>query len=127
MRRNQLFKVDPPLKFLEEFIKVFGLKDMNDSRKFSRDTLYNFNSLEKFEKYRDDLKKYYIPCKYDKYVNNLNEKKMVTILRQLVRTQSYKVISHEKYIDGQKTLLYSLENDVPVDDYINYNLKVIEF
>ena len=127
MRRNQLFKVDPSLKFLEEFIKVFGLKDMNDSRKFSRDTLYNFNSLEKFEKYRDDLKKYYIPCKYDKYVNNLNEKKMVTILRQLVRTQNYKVISHEKYIDGQKTLLYSLENDVPVDDYINYNLKVIEF
>ena len=61
MRRNQLFKVDPPLKFLEEFIKVFGLKDMNDSRKFSRDTLYNFNSLEKFEKYRDELKRYYIP------------------------------------------------------------------
>jgi len=127
MRRNQLFKVDPSLKFLEEFIKVFGLKDMNDSRKFSRETLYNFNSLEKFEKYRDELKRYYIPCKYDKYVNNLNEKKIVTILRQLVRTHNYKVVSYEKYIDGQKTLLYSLENDVPVDDYINYNLKVIEF
>ena len=74
-----------------------------------------------------NLKGIISPCKYDKYVNNLNEKKIVTILRQLVRTHNYKVVSYEKYIDGQKTLLYSLENDVPVDDYINYNLKVIEF
>jgi hypothetical protein len=73
------------------------------------------------------LKKYYIPCKYEKYVTDLNEKKLVTILRQIVKLHDYKVTSQEKYIDGKKTLLYSLESDAQIDDHINYNLKVIEF
>jgi hypothetical protein len=127
MKRNQLFKLEPSIDFVKEFVKIFGLKDINDTRKFSRDSLVNINTLDKFEVYKEDLKKYYIPCKYEKYVTDLNEKKLVTILRQIVKLHDYKVTSQEKYIDGKKTLLYSLESDTQIDDHINYNLKVIEF
>jgi hypothetical protein len=127
MKRNQLFKLEPSIDFVKEFVKIFGLKDINDTRKFSRDSLVNINTLDKFEVYKEDLKKYYIPCKYEKYVTDLNEKKLVTILRQIVKLHDYKVTSQEKYIDGKKTLLYSLESDAQIDDHINYNLKVIEF
>jgi hypothetical protein len=127
MKRNQLFKLEPSIDFVKEFVKIFGLKDINDTRKFSRDSLVNINTLDKFDLYKEELKKYYIPCKYDKYVTNLNEKKIVTILRQIVKLHDYKVTSQEKYIDGKKTLLYSLESDTQIDDHINYNLKVIEF
>lgn len=127
MKRNQLFKLEPSIDFVKEFVKIFGLKDINDTRKFSRDSLVNINTLDKFKVYKEDLKKYYIPCKYEKYVTDLNEKKLVTILRQIVKLHDYKVISQEKYIDGKKTLLYSLESDTQIDDHINYNLKVIEF
>jgi hypothetical protein len=127
MKRNQLFKLEPSIDFVKEFVKIFGLKDINDTRKFSRDSLVNINTLDKFEVYKEDLKKYYIPCKYEKYVTDLNEKKLVTILRQIVKLHDYKVTSQEKYIDGKKTLLHSLESDAQIDDHINYNLKVIEF
>ena len=127
MKRNQLFKLEPSIDFVKEFVKIFGLKDINDTRKFSRDSLVNINTLDKFKVYKEDLKKYYIPCKYEKYVTDLNEKKLVTILRQIVKLHDYKVTSQEKYIDGKKTLLYSLESDAQIDDHINYNLKVIEF
>jgi hypothetical protein len=127
MKRNQLFKLEPSIDFVKEFVKIFGLKDINDTRKFSRDSLVNINTLDKFKVYKEDLKKYYIPCKYEKYVTDLNEKKLVTILRQIVKLHDYKVTSQEKYIDGKKTLLYSLESDTQIDDHINYNLKVIEF
>ena len=127
MKRNQLFKLEPDKEFVIEFVKIFGLKNIDDRRKFSRATLVNIKTLEKFESYKEELKNYYIPCKYDKYVTNLNEKKLVTILRQIVKLHNYKVISQEKYIDGKKTLLYSLESEVEVNDYVNYNLKIIEF
>ena len=127
MKRNQLFKLEPSIDFVKEFVKIFGLKDINDTRKFSRDSLVNINTLDKFDVFKEDLKKYYIPCKYEKYVTDLNEKKLVTILRQIVKLHDYKVTSQEKYIDGKKTLLYSLESDTQIDDHINYNLKVIEF
>lgn len=127
MKRNQLFKLEPDKEFVIEFVKIFGLKNIDDRRKFSRATLVNIKTLEKFELYKEELKNYYIPCKYEKYVTNLNEKKLVTILRQIVKLHNYKVISQEKYIDGKKTLLYSLESEVEVNDYVNYNLKIIEF
>jgi hypothetical protein len=34
MKRNQLFKLEPSIDFVKEFVKIFGLKDINDTRKF---------------------------------------------------------------------------------------------
>ena len=127
MKKNQLFRKIPTLDLFERLVKIYGLIDINDCRKFTRETLIKNRTLEKFEGFRDEMEEYYIPCKGDKYLNGLDEKKLITILRQIGKVFDYNVISNEKYLNSRKVLQYSLEKNVVVDDYVNYNLKIIEF
>jgi len=128
MKKNQLFRKIPTLDLFERFVKIFGLTDINDCRKFTRDTINHQQTLEKFEGFRAELEEYYIPCKVDKYLVDMNEKKLITVLRQIGKVHNYNVISNEKYLNSRKVLQYSLERGGKDDeDYVNYNLKIIEF
>ena len=127
MKNNQLFRKIPSLDLFNRFIKIFGLTDINDSRKFTKNTLIINKTSEKFNDFLKELEEYYIPCKIDKYLKNINEKKLITILRQIAKAFKYNVISNEKYINSKKVLQYSLEKDEAHFEYVNYNLKIIEF
>ena len=127
MKKNQLFRKIPTLDLFERFVKIFGLIDINDCRKFTRDTLLKNNTLEKFDGFREELEEYYIPCKVEKYLTDMNEKKLITVLRQIGKIFEYNVVSNEKYLNSHKVLQYSLEKNGINDDYINHNLKIIQF
>jgi len=126
-KKNQLFRKLPTMDLFERFVKIFGLIDINDCRKFTRDTLLQHKTLEKFDGFLEELEDYYIPCKVDKYLRDMNEKKMITVLRQVAKVFDYNVTSNEKYLNSRKVLQYSLEKGGASNDYVNYNLKVIEF
>ena len=72
MKKNQLFRKLPTIDLFERFVKIFGLIDINDCRKFTRETLIKNHTLERFEGFREELMEYYIPCKADKYLNGLD-------------------------------------------------------
>ena len=127
MKKNQLFKKLPTMDLFDRFVKIFGLIDVNDCRKFTKDSLVLNQTLEMFDGFREELEEYYIPCKVQKYLTDMNEKKLITILRQIAKVFEYNVISNEKYLNSHKVLQYALEKNVVCDDYINYNLKIIEF
>ena len=124
---NQLFRKYPSIDFFEKFIKIYGIKDLNDSREISKYTLINYNTLEKFEDFVEELSIYYLPCKKKKYIFNIKLKILITILIQLGRIFNYSLKAHERYINNEKVLFYSLENENQKNDYVNYNLKIIEF
>jgi len=127
MKKNQLFCKLPTLVLFERFVKIYGLTDINDCRKFTRDILITNQTLERFDGFREELEEYYIPCKSEKYLYDMNEKKLVTVLRQIAKVFDYNVISNEKYLNAHKVLQYALEKNGVGDEYINYNLKIIEF
>lgn len=127
MKKNQLFKTIPPLEFFERLVKIYGLIDIYDNRKFTKDTLIKNKTIEKIEGMMEELEEFYIPCKREKYLTNLNEKKLVTILRQIAKAHNFTLNSNEKYLNGAKVLQYCLENEKKLNDYVNYNLKIIEF
>ena len=56
------------------------------------------------------MEKYYLPCKARTYLNGLTEKNIITILRQILKTRNYTIISHEKYIRGEKFINYKLDS-----------------
>ena len=56
----------------------------------------------------DILKKYYIPCKYNIYLKDINEKKCITILRQFLKIHNHTLFSKEKYYHGKKLLYYQV-------------------
>ena len=64
--------------------------------------------LDQINEFKDELQEYYIPCKSRTYLNELNTKNVITILRQIVRLHNYSVVSREKYIKGDKFMIYQL-------------------
>jgi hypothetical protein len=127
MNKNQLFKKLPPIDLFERLVKIYGLTDINDCRKFTKDHLIKNKTLEKIEGLREELEEYYLPCKTTKYLLDLDEKKLITILRQIAKIFDYHVTSNEKYLNSRKVLQYSLEKNGIMFDDINYNLKIIDF
>ena len=72
------------------------------------------------------LKKIYIKCKHKIYLENLNEKKIITLIRQLLRINKYDLKTKEKYENGKKYLLYTIskkfENNMKkINSTINFD------
>ena len=117
--KNQLFRISPELQFTEKLLQLFGIKDINDNHSFTRNNLNAFQYMQNPPVKLNNLQgtglretsrltKYYIPCKAKKYLDDLNEKKCITILRQFLKIHNYTLISKEKYIKGKKQLFYQV-------------------
>ena len=108
MPKNQLFRQTPPMDMCVLVLQSFGLRDFNDTTNFSRRDLDMLQCVEQMERLKPELMKYYLPCKARTYLNDLNSKNVITILRQIARLYGYSVQSREKYIKGDKFIIYQL-------------------
>jgi len=106
--KNQLFRISPDLQFTKTLLQMFGIKDINDNHSFTRLNLIDLKTVIKMEENIEELKKYYIPCKANKYLHGLNEKKCITILRQFLKIHNLTLNSKEKYNKGKKQLFYQV-------------------
>jgi hypothetical protein len=93
---------------------------------FSRSNLVSKKIYDKMIDFIPELKKYYLKCKHNKYLNNLNEKKIITIYRQIMRPYGYSISAVEKYNNGQKFLLYIIQKKKSlglkkIDSIINFD------
>lgn len=120
--KNQLFRREVSLDFLLSFInKCFNIELNNSTNySFSKKTILNRNIQEIINDHIEELKKLYIKCKHKIYLENLNEKKIITLLRQLLRIHDYDLRAKEKYENGKKFLLYTISKK-----QMNDNLKKI--
>jgi hypothetical protein len=105
---NQLFDEKPSLELINNIIKKIGLKDINDSNEFTILDLDINNSITNIKQFEDEIKECYIPCKRNKYVNEITNKSIITILRQFLKMYEKDLISREKYIKGTKYLVYKI-------------------
>lgn len=108
MKKNQLFKIIPTKEFCLEIVNVFGLSSFTDSKFFSKKDLEKINVVNNLNNLKDKLKEYYLPCKARLYLNEINLKNSITILRQIVKLYNFLIISKEKYINGLKFIVYKL-------------------
>lgn len=122
---KQLFKLEPKINILLEIIKCFGIDNLNEEKTFSRDILIKIDSVNKIKQLH--LKKYYLPCKSKIYLNNLNEKKIITILRHFLKFFNYTLKSKEKYINKKKIIIYRIENNEINNTIILEDKKTVYF
>ena len=120
MSLNQLFCKRPDDHLLGIVMKCFDLENIEDNKIFTKKDLNQFGTVDKLNLNKSEFEKYYLPCKAKKYLSNLNEKKSMTILKQIVKTFNYYVFSKEKYIEGQKFITYQI---VPIDQKSILKLK----
>ena len=106
--KNQLFRETPPYDLCIKILNTFGLANFDDLKYFSRHDLKMLGCVEKMSMLKIQLERYYLPCKARTYLNDLNTKNVITILRQIVRLYGYTVLSREKYVKGDKFIIYQL-------------------
>ena len=110
MTINQLFKQKIPTELVDKLVKSFGLESLDDDSCFSKVEIEKNKTIDMFNNYIKELEDYYLPCKKKVYLNNLNYKRCITILRQCIKLYGYNVKSKEKYIKGDKLIIYQIIN-----------------
>ena len=115
--KNQLFSNEyPPFELVQQILNLLlynNITNISDTDniyiEFSKKTLAQKNVVNTIEPYIEELKKYYLKCKHKKYLENLTEKKIITLLRQILKPHNYVLISSEKYDNGIKYLAYVIK------------------
>tara|TARA_B100001093_G_C25945606_1_gene642746 strand:+ start:48 stop:470 length:423 start_codon:yes stop_codon:yes gene_type:complete len=108
MKKDQLFKKNPSNELFTKVLESFGLVDLEDKRSFSRKDLKYIKTVDKINSLKSELEECYLPCKARTYLNGLNEKNVITVLRQVLKTRNYSITSREKYMKGSKFIIYTL-------------------
>lgn len=109
MTKNQLFSCVPELNVVDKLLSFFGLEEgINDKNSFNKLNMKELETVRKIDEYKGELRKYYIPCKARVYLDVIDEKKCITILRQFIKTHGYTLVSSDKSINGNKIKLYRL-------------------
>jgi hypothetical protein len=123
MKINQLFKAHIPDDVFLKVIEAFGYVRTTDEYSFSKLDLKRLNTLEKLGTLKEELLKYYLPCKAKLYLNTLDENKAITILRQILRLYGLILTSRQKYIKHKKTTIYSIQKK-NMEDKPVVNMKI---
>lgn len=106
--KDQLFKNKPDINLLNDIIKLYGLSDLNDTNLFTKENLKDLNTADKILNYLDKLREFYLPCKSKKYLVDIDEKKCITILRQLLKQHNHNLLAKEKFVKGIKYNFYQI-------------------
>jgi hypothetical protein len=106
--KDQLFKNKPDFNLVTNIIKLFGLLDINDINLFTKQNLIDLDTISKMHEYIPKLKEFYLPCKSKLYLTGLDEKKCITILRQLLKQYNYNILAKEKTIKSVKYNFYQI-------------------
>ena len=125
MSKSQLFKKRLSDEIIHRILTAFGFRSLKDRRSFSRSDLYKLNTVEQIQLLKPVLVQYYLPCKARTYLNDLNERNIITILRQCIKTRGYTIISREKYLKGEKFVIYTISS-LNQQDYISVTSGIIE-
>ena len=105
---NQLFNYKPSLELVNKIIQKIGLKDIHDNSTFTTLDIDRHNTIINIKIFENEIKDCYIPCKQQKYVNEINNKTIITILRQFLKLHEYDLHSKEKFINNTKYILYKI-------------------
>ena len=125
MAINQLFFVKPSEDIVNKVCVCFGLNSLIDNKKFTKNDLFKLNTVNKLMELVSELEEFYLPCKAKHYLYNFDENGALTILRQLLRTTTYKLVSKEKYIKSTKYIEYHLETEQLLVEQNNPNQPTI--
>jgi len=123
MKINQLFTRKVDTEVLAKLLSCFGIANLNDKRYFCKHDMVHTQTVERLKAIKHELEEYYLPCKAKVYLDgtSLNEKRAVTILKQVLRLHGYYLSSKEKNVNSKKVIFYQLLNEK--DRYQTNNMR----
>lgn len=105
---SQVFKEKPTLEILNKMLMTINIDTFKEEYTFKKKDFDKWDTVNKVIELKDELSKFYFPCKSKIYLENIDEQKVITILRQILKIFNYNLISKEKYSNGEKYIQYTL-------------------
>ena len=117
MTMNQLFKKRPTMELVLQILKLLKINTIEEIKykSFSKNDITPA-VLNEMENIKQLFQEYYIKCKYDVYFTFIDQKKVVTILRQCLKAVDYKLSSRKEYISGKRLIVYSVVNTKDIEN-----------
>ena len=125
-RKNQLFKTIPSEDLIRKVFDAFGIVELKSGYQLNRNDFFTLGTIEKVNELKEELSKHYLPCKARSYLTEINEKNILTILRQILRIKGYTTFSVEKSSNCEKYIVYTI---IPIElreSVINSELPKLE-
>lgn len=119
MKYFQLFCEQPSVEFMNDFLKCYGLNGFDDTLEFSKGDLIENNTVEKLENMLLEIVMYYLPCKAKIYLNDLNEKRAITVLSQFLKLFNYTLSRKERIVTKKKIIYYKIQKIEDTKLHIN--------
>jgi len=98
-----LFRQIPPWSLVEKILSLLKLPSEFPVT-FQRENLFLDYCIEAVSL----LEPFYIPCKAKKYLDHTNDKRWITILRQILKPHNCIIQSHETTRNKKKAFLYTI-------------------
>lgn len=111
MKINQLFVKHVNMDMLNLVIECVGLTGLSDRRLFSKADMVRIATAERMRALVPQLTEYYLPCKAKIYLNNITEKKSITVLKQILKLHGHVLLSKERNSRHRKVILYQIVSD----------------
>ena len=114
MKINQLFRKRVDIDTLLVVMRCFGLTSLNDKKSFCKSDLLEIGTVIQIRELIPALEEFYMPCKSRVYLENLTEKRAITVLKQILRIHGYFLASSERNFNGRKVIFYRLMNEMDI-------------
>lgn len=109
MTIHQLFAKKPTDDVIKDILVITKFGSLHNPKEVTKNDLETAEVIKLYDHFKPNLKPFYITCKYKKHVETATTyKNIITVLRQLVRTRQFKIISKQKYVDGKRIYVYNL-------------------
>jgi hypothetical protein len=109
MKLYQLFYDKPPIVLIERILKCYGLRSLTDNREFNKSNLVELKTVDQLIELIPELMLYYLPCKANVYLNDITEKRSITILSQNLKLYEHRLVRDERIINQKKVIFYRVK------------------
>lgn len=120
MKINQLFKSFLPEETFDKILNAFGFSSITEERSFCKVDLERTRTVDKLNEMKEEIMKYYLPCKAKLYVINMNVSKCITMFRQILRLYGLSLVSSQRYIKKKKTTFYNIQKKKKQEKVVNH-------
>jgi hypothetical protein len=106
---SKLFRENPPIDVLNIMLRELGFTSPMDTKLFCAEEL----KLETLHEWIPLLEPYYLPCKAKRYLDRLDSRRIITILRHVLPIHGFGMNSYERLHLGKKRTVYQLQPATP--------------
>ena len=106
---SKLFRERPHIDVVLQMLHELGFTGITDGKLFSANEL----KLDTVDRWAPLLEPFYLPCKARRYFDNLDARRVITLLRHVLPFHGFKLQCYERLHLGKKRTVYQMHPATP--------------